>query len=343
MGLFPEWTWVVGLLIGAAIGSFLNVVIYRLPRRISLHNPPNSFCPRCKHRLGILDLFPLFSWLLSRGRCRYCKEPIAPRYFFVELLTGGLWAGIWWQNFIVGWDVVRFFAFAFAAASLVAIIFIDWELYIIPDEINAMLLAIGVGYHAINRTLMTALVGALLGWGLLWGIAMLGRLLFRKDAMGHGDIKMMRGVGAVIGPLLLTASLGIAVVAGLVIGLALIAIVRRQAAGDAEEEEEGEYEPESVGGLLLAGAWYLFCMDVWALFFPRLNKLVGAEAEETLEEDDWKPSLTTIPFGPYLAIGALVCMLFPGPIERTIGDWWRTQTGAEENVAAPSGQDAPPR
>ncbi len=336
MGLFPEWTWIVGLLIGAAIGSFLNVVIYRLPRRISLGNPRNSFCPRCKHRLGLRDLFPLFSWLLSRGRCQHCGEPIPVRYFLVELLTGSLWAGLWWQNLVAAGEPVRFFAFALATAALVAIIFIDWEFYIIPDEINAVLLAIGAGYHAVEGTLLIALYGALLGWGLLWGIAMMGRLLFRKDAMGHGDIKMMRGVGAVIGPLLILASLGVAVVAGLVIGVLLMFVARRVSSGaadDAAEEGDEEYQPESIGSLLVLGAWYLLCLDVVALFFPNLYRLIGQDvAEESLEEDDWKPSMTTIPFGPYLAIGALLCMLFPGQIESGIRDWWQSQTG---DLAAP--------
>ncbi|MBI3721363.1 MAG: prepilin peptidase, partial [Fimbriimonas ginsengisoli] len=83
--MFTEWSWVVGLLIGAAVGSFLNVVIYRMPRGISLSNPSKSFCPKCKHPLGWLDLVPLLSWLILRGRCRHCGGPVSARYFFVEV------------------------------------------------------------------------------------------------------------------------------------------------------------------------------------------------------------------------------------------------------------------
>lgn len=313
-------------MIGAAIGSFLNVVIYRLPRGISLSNPPKSFCPNCKHSLGVPDLFPLFSYLFSRGKCRYCGQPVASRYFWVELLNGSLWAVIWWQFMIERYDPARAGFYALTTAALVAVIFIDWELFIIPDELNATLLVFGVGYHAVTESLMTALFGALLGWGLLWGIALLGRALFRKDAMGHGDIKMMRGVGALLGPGLLLANLGIAVISGLVIGIALLAYAsRRQGTGGAQDDGEGELQPpESILSLLLHGAWYLFCLDVVALFIPGIYKWLGENPnEENIDDEDWKPSLTTIPFGPYLAAGAIICMLFAAPIERAMSDYWQ--------------------
>lgn len=326
--MFPNWTWVIGLLLGATIGSFLNVVIYRLPRGLSLSNPPKSFCPVCKHSLGFADLFPLFSYLLSRGKCRYCGQSFSSRYFWVEVLNGTLWAIIWWQFLIVKEDPLRAGFYALMAAALVAVIFIDWELFIIPDELNATLLVFGIAYHAFDKSLMVALKGALLGWGLLWGIALLGRLLFRKDAMGHGDIKMMRGVGALLGAKLLIANMGIAVVAGLVIGLALMAFASR---GNAEETDAGSeeefMEPESIGSLFLHGAWYLLCLDIVGIFVPSIYKLIGeSPSEEHIEDDDWKPSVTTIPFGPYLAIGAIICMLFAAPIEKGIADYVKRVT-----------------
>ncbi len=315
----PGWSWVIGLMIGAAIGSFLNVVIYRVPRGISLSNPPKSFCPNCKHSLGFPDLFPLFSYLASRGKCRYCSQPVASRYFWVELINGSLWALIWWQFVIVDFQPLRAAFYAFMSAALVAVIFIDWELYIIPDELNATLLVLGAAYHLFDKTPMTALYGALLGWGLLWGIALFGRVLFRKDAMGHGDIKMMRGVGALLGPGLLLANLMIAVVSGLVVGLLLLGISSfgKNRAGE-EAEDEGELEPpESIPSLLLHGAWYLFCMDIVGVFVPAVYKWIGeSPSEENVEDEDWKPSLTTIPFGPYLAAGAILCMLFAAPINK---------------------------
>jgi leader peptidase (prepilin peptidase)/N-methyltransferase len=334
--VFPDWTVVVGFMLGATIGSFLNVVIYRLPRGMSLSNPSSSFCPICKHWLHPVDLVPLFSWLSTGGKCRYCLAPIPPRYFFVELLTGALWAGLWWQYLVLDDQWVTACFFAAAAAALVAVIYIDWELYIIPDELNAAILFIGIGLQGVLGTWTTALVGALLGWGLLWGIALLGRLGFGKDAMGHGDIKMMRGVGAIIGPLLLVANLGIAVILGLVVGILMIMLARKaQAAAEAEGTDEEPYQPEPIRDLLLLGVYYLLCLDVLALAFRGIERtvstwLIQKPAPESIEDDDWKPSLTTIPFGPYLAAGAIVCMLFGGAIETGMRDYWRNATGETE-------------
>lgn len=325
--MIPSWSWILGLVCGATIGSFLNVVIYRLPRGMSLSNPKNSFCPNCKHQLGVPDLFPLLSYLISGGKCRYCGETVASRYFWVELLNGSLWALIWWQYFIVSFEPLRAAFYALTTAALVAVIFIDWELYIIPDELNATLLVFGVAYHAFDKSLAIALSGALLGWALLWGIALLGRLLFGKDAMGHGDIKMMRGVGALLGPSLLVANLMIAVVAGLVIGLSILGIAsaakKREAVEEATEDATEEpYEPETIGSLFIHGAWYLCCLDIVAIAFPKMYNWIGeAQVEQNVDDDDWKPSLTTIPFGPYLAIGAIVCMVFGSPIEKGISNY----------------------
>jgi leader peptidase (prepilin peptidase) / N-methyltransferase len=332
-GLFPAWTWIVGLLIGAAMGSFLNVVIYRLPRNISLSNPPKSFCPKCEHSLGVLDLFPLFSWLLSGGRCRYCRERVPARYFVVELLTGGIWGLLWFQTLVLAWDPARGVFFALVASALVAIIFIDAELFIIPDELNAALLILAFAFHAFAGDLRTALVGALVGWGLLWGIAFFGRLLFGKDAMGDGDIKMMRGVGALIGPVLVLANLGIAVVLGLVGGIvSMMALkARAAAASPTAEVPEVDYPPTPVPILLLLGGWYLLCLDVIALFVPPLNRWLERRLPPGMleEEDDWQPTFTTIPFGPYLAAGALLCMLFPGAILGALERYWEGVTGPD--------------
>lgn len=329
----------MGFLLGAVVGSFLNMVIYRLPRGLSFVEPKSSFCPKCNHPLGVVDLFPLLSWLSTKGKCRYCHEPVAARYFVVELITGGLFAAIWWQAFCqtfqpqVGMAVFYWLM----SASLVAVIFIDWELYIIPDELNATLLVIGVGYHAWNHSLPTALKGALLGWGLLWGIALLGRVAFGKDAMGDGDIKMMRGVGALLGPTLLLANLGIAVVLGIIGGVAglLLASQAEKAkakSGEAEakpEEPESLPEPLPVSFVMLAGVWYLLCLDIVGLIVPPLNRWVESRlpAEVVEEDENWAPSVTTIPFGPYLAAGALICMLFAQPIENGIAGWWKRSTG----------------
>lgn len=317
--MFPEWTSIVGFWLGAVIGSFLNVVIYRLPRAMSLGNPAHSFCPSCEHRLEAKALIPLLSWLFARGKCVYCGAKVPSRYFWVELVNGALWAWLW-QIFFVQtppagpWELGC--AYALAASALVAIIWIDWELYIIPDEINAFLLFVGLGYGALSGNLVGALLGAFVGWGLLFGIALLGRVAFGKDAMGHGDIKMMRGVGAILGAKLLAANLMIAVIVALVVSLAMMAVQRNRPQPEPElAEGEDEWQPEPVKELVVLGVSYLLCFDIIAIWWKGLYPKLGFQPEpENIEEDDWTPTATTIPFGPYLAIGALACMLLSGQI-----------------------------
>lgn len=319
----PDWTVIIGFFIGTVAGSFLNMVIYRLPRGISFWNPSHSICPVCKHKLDWIDLMPLFSWLSTRGKCRYCRVPIPIRYQLVELLCGFLFAGIWWQYLSTADQPVTATFYMAAAACLVAVIYIDWELYIIPDELNAVILFVGLGYGIASGDVKTSLFGALTGWGLLWGITFLGRVAFGKDAMGHGDIKLMRGMGALLGPMMTGVSLMMAVVVGLIVGIVLMVVEKQKASAQTEseaEEEMEEYVPESIPSVLKFGVWYLLCLDVVGIFVPSIYKLIGEEVSSaaTEEIDDWKPTATTIPFGPYLAAGCLVCMLFAGPVQGAV-------------------------
>lgn len=340
--MFPEATWIVGFFIGAAFGSFLNVIIYRMPRGLPLHKPAYSFCPACKTPLGLADLMPLFSWLFSRGRCRHCAAKVSARYFWVEMATGIVFAGVWQQYLIQGEDPARAIAYSAACATLIAIIWIDWEFYIIPDEVNAFLWYVGVGLtvwwiatkNAFGWTwgMPTALVGWLAGALAIWLIALLGLLLFRKDAMGHGDIKMARGFGAVLGPGLCLASIGLAVVLGAVLGIAQIFFRSRHETSDEapatlepaesetslgagmsnESEDEDDYEPESIGSLMKCGLGYVLCIDIVGLFIPKLYESWFGESPWVSEtaDDDFEVERTMIPFGPYLALGAIVAMIF---------------------------------
>jgi leader peptidase (prepilin peptidase)/N-methyltransferase len=317
----------VGFYIGASFGSFLNVVVYRLPRGMSLVQPP-SHCPNCKHRLGVLDLLPILSWILSRGRCRYCGQKISPRYLAVEVVTGAVWAGFWWKHLVMGSDPALFLLYVAFATILLAALFIDIEHYLIPDSLNALLLPVAVVHNVYvtaagkggtvfvgELAVPMALAGYLLGFGVLFGIALLGRVLLRKDAMGHGDIKLARGIGAMIGPGLALGAFALAIVLGTILGTVQVA-VRRQEEDEADEEageDESWDEPESVGSLLRCGLGYLLLLDVWALFFPKINQVWFGDTEASSEEseDDWEPTVTTIPFGPYLAVGAILAALFP--------------------------------
>lgn len=321
--MFPEWTWICGLFIGATIGSFLNVVIYRLPLGLSINEPKHSFCPSCKHQLGIPDLVPLFSWLFSGGKCRHCKAKVPSRYFFVELLNGSLWAGIWYQQLCVGHDPAKAITYMLFSAALVAAIFIDLRYYIIPDQINAFILLVGLGYSgwllytgdqgAWMWGMPIGVAGAIFGTVCIWAITFLGRLMFGKDAMGHGDIKLARGMGAVLFPVGAGISFALAVVAGAVFGIVTVILRKRSAEPAADEEEDDEpYEPESIGSLLKCGLGYLLAFDAIGLVFPKFYESYFAENPYSVEDVQDEPdvSFTTIPFGPYLAIGALAEVLF---------------------------------
>ncbi len=333
----------MGLAFGAAIGSFLNVVIYRMPRGMSLSDPKHSFCPKCKNRLQMADMIPLITWLIRRGKCKYCDDKIPSRYFWVELLNGVIWAGIWWQYLVAGEDWVKALCYAFAASTLVAIIFIDWELYIIPDQINAFLLFLGLGYNAwlfaqaspaaMTWGMPSSVAGALVGVGVLWGIAFLGRVLFGKDAMGHGDIKMARGIGAILFPALAVTSFGLAVGLGAVLGVAQIFLRSKKEQTESSEDqtpEEENYEPESIGSLLKCGLGYILCIDVIGLFIPKLYKAwFNEDPYEPIEDlETFEADFTMIPFGPYLALGAIVGTVFEKQLLGAISSYWSWAAGS---------------
>lgn len=186
---------------GLIIGSFLNVVIRRLPLDESVV-VGRSRCPHCRHTIYWHDNIPLLSFLWLRGRCRYCRKPIAWRYPLVEFLTGLLFAGLSWRwQAQVPWAV----ASAAASAALLAIAFIDWDTFLIPDVLSLGLLGAGLSVSFWNPYfddgsvvwhLLNSLIGAAVGFSICAGVALLGEWIFHKEAMGGGDIKLLAAVGA---------------------------------------------------------------------------------------------------------------------------------------------------
>lgn len=336
--MLPAASVIFGFLFGATFGSFLNVVIYRLPRGMSLAQPP-SHCPKCDHRLGAPDLFPLLSFLIAGAKCRYCKAPIGWRYFIVELLMGIIWAALWWQLLVADNDIGRFIALAAFATALVAALFIDLEHFIIPDSINALILLIGVLYNVWlyiqagqvapgwfelgGLRMPAALAGWIVGTLVMWVIAFGGRVFLGRDAMGHGDIKLARGMGAVLFPVAALISFGLSIVIGLAFGIISIVAARRSDRSEkSDEPDASDEEPELIGSLAKAGLGYLLLVDVFALFWPKLEeKWFGPaySAEQVEGEDDWVPGPTHIPFGPALGVAAILVALF----ESTFRGWFQ--------------------
>lgn len=190
---------------GITIGSFLNVVIWRLPRGKSLVYPSSSFCPNCEHSLRAIDLVPLLSFLIQGCKCRYCAKPISWRYFGVELLTGLTFLAItfqFWQN---PTNCVTLLLFS---AILIPIFFIDLDTFTIPTSLNLFVFfiplvrdGIGILQHEPNHVLLAgwcprSLLGAVVGIAIFGFIRVIGWVWKRQEAMGLGDVLLARGMGA---------------------------------------------------------------------------------------------------------------------------------------------------
>jgi leader peptidase (prepilin peptidase)/N-methyltransferase len=185
-------------LLGTVLGSFLNVVIYRLPRGESIL-APSSHCPRCGRKLTPWENIPLLSYLLLGGKCRTCKVWISPRYPVVEFLMG---ISLPIHHSLWGFSPL-FFAYSVFFALLLLIIFIDLDHLRIPDPLTLGGILLGLLFALISGALspLKSLFGVLLGASTLLFVRWLGTLIFKKEAMGLGDVKFLAMVGAFLGPL----------------------------------------------------------------------------------------------------------------------------------------------
>lgn len=244
-GLPEAFGYIFVFILGTIIGSFLNVVIHRVPNEESVVFP-NSACPKCKSAIKAYDNVPVFSWLILGGKCRNCKNPISARYPAVEFMTGLLFLLVYWQ---IGFTLFLPVALIFVAV-MVSLVFIDAEHMILPNVITYPLLVFALiarlalplidnAYHFSDMrvyplTAMTdtpawavsltgAFMGGLLGGGLLWGVGEVWKRLRGVEAMGLGDVKMMFGVGALLGWQLTFLTIFLGAFTGAIAGVALIA------------------------------------------------------------------------------------------------------------------------
>jgi leader peptidase (prepilin peptidase)/N-methyltransferase len=193
---FDHWLWYIpAFLIGACIGSFLNVVIYRVPLGMSVNEPKRSFCPLCKNPIPMWLNFPMVSWLWLRGKCKECHAPIAFRYFGVELLTALLFTAVWWLFAPLSVGVIIFLWVLMAL--LVSITFIDAEHLIIPTSLTWAGSLIGLGACAVwpqlpvlagdggtwREGLKQGAIGWVVGFVGLWAVVELGKMAFGKKAL----------------------------------------------------------------------------------------------------------------------------------------------------------------
>ena len=236
----------VSVIFGLMVGSFLNVVIYRLPKIMEQewHNnclelqgkdiptqqkftlsKPRSSCPQCGHKIKAFENVPVISYLLLRGRCSACKTPISIRYPLVEILTGTLIGLTSWQ---FGYTTATLFAWVFVFA-LIALTFIDFDTQLLPDDITLPLLWLGLLFNLNSgfTDLKSAVIGAMTGYLVLWSVFWLFKLIRGKEGMGYGDFKLLAAIGAWFGWQLLPAVILLSSTLGAIIGIALIVLTKR--------------------------------------------------------------------------------------------------------------------
>jgi leader peptidase (prepilin peptidase)/N-methyltransferase len=206
-------------LLGLVVGSFLNVVVHRLPREQSLAFP-GSRCPSCGAPIAAYDNVPVLSWILLRGRCRACRAPIGIRYPALELSNGVLWALVFrfapsWPDALTG---------AFLCSAGLALLAIDADFQILPDVITLPGIAVGLAlaFGSQRRTPLSALLGAALGAGGLFLLAFLYEKIAGQEGMGLGDVKMLGMIGACLGPAGVLVTVLAASLSGSVVGIALM-------------------------------------------------------------------------------------------------------------------------
>ncbi|WP_017655563.1 prepilin peptidase [Fortiea contorta] len=225
----------IAFALGASIGSFINVVVYRLPAGLSILWPP-SRCPHCLNQLKAHDNVPVLGWLRLRGRCRFCKSQISARYPVVEALTGFVFLLIF-ILFKVSILTMGYWAFC---SWLLALSLIDLDTMTLPNSLTQSGLILGIvfqmfaGFFVQGSTteliqhLMTAIVGAVLGLWLFDAIALIGAIVLRKTAMGAGDAKLAAMMGAWLGWQNLLLASFIACAVGVLIGSVMICNPRKQ-------------------------------------------------------------------------------------------------------------------
>lgn len=271
------------LLVGAIVGSFLNVVIARVPAGQSVVQP-RSRCPGCGHPIAWYDNVPVISFLLLRARCRHCRAPISWRYPLVELLCAGGAYLAWMRNGFTAPALAEFVLVAF----LLALTFIDLDTWLLPHALTMPLLGAGLLAAALGvgaaPSLLAAALGAALGGGAFWAVSWGGEKLLRKEALGMGDVWLLAAIGAWLGVRALLPVVLLASIQGAVVGVVQLLLGRGQPgpnpATENDRAETAEGQPEAEGA--------------------------------------WVPPRHALPFGPFLAAATVEWLYLAGVLANAV-------------------------
>lgn len=207
------------IILGLVVGSFLNVCICRLPKESSIMYPPSN-CPRCSHRLSFTDLIPVFSYVFLRGKCRYCKGTISVRYPVVEILTSLLFVAVFFK-FGIGIDAILHAIFI---SLLIVIIFTDLETQTIHDYLSFGGIITGILYGLYTGGIISSLIAMVMGGLFFLLVRQMGWFLYKKEAMGEGDVLLATMLGAFFGIEGMVLSIMLSFLLGAVISLVLLGL-----------------------------------------------------------------------------------------------------------------------
>ncbi|MBL8478399.1 MAG: prepilin peptidase [Sterolibacteriaceae bacterium] len=230
---------------GLMVGSFLNVVIHRLPIMMQrdwaaqcaeLNNTPippaeplslarpRSRCPKCGHMISALENLPILSWIILRGKCKACAAPISPRYPLTEAATGLLFAFAAWH---FGFSLAGLGALVLIG-GLIALTGIDFDTQLLPDDITLPMLWLGLALNLFNAytDLKSAVIGAMMGYLVLWSVYWGFKLITGKEGMGYGDFKLLAALGAWLGWQMLPMVILLSSLVGAAVGISLMVFAR---------------------------------------------------------------------------------------------------------------------
>lgn len=321
----PIIIWLAAL--GLCVGSFINVLVYRLPRGENIARPP-SRCPSCGHRLRWFENVPLISYLVLRAKCRACKAPISARYPTLEVLTAVLFVAAY-SRFGWGWELAGALVFI---GFVLPLIFIDAEFWILPFELTLPAIACAVAFKAPlgTQAVMDAVLGAGVGFAAFRAVEFLAWVVTGRAGLGGGDKYLLALCGAQLGARALLGVVILSSAQGAVFGLIQYARTGRAgpppSSGKVAAAPSGR-EPFTPAFLKPGLAWWQrLAMLPYTVLVQEIPDPLPLDADG--DEPTWVPGATNLPYGPWIGLAAFEVMLLAPYLYNVISTRLGSQWGA---------------